>query len=352
MNVVRTYEQVAEDLAASIREDGTIVIRERAIPLPKSLSTEARTWFRAKFREFSDKSALSNHSPITVSDFVQSNNRYHDTINAQWLRAYPVHIELGREIGGVPTDVVSPLPGAPVARRALINIFAGMGIFGTNLCHEAIVLSNLMRANAYVPRYRTMPEHSPGESLEDVCTVYKELLKEYPAENIALFGSCSGGAMAMQVVVRMLQERIATPGAIASLTPAVDIDGDSTAVNMGLYPDAVQVLQLRDIESDLEGRLDPVPARPDPNDPVVSPIRASLHRFPPTLLIAGGRDMRCSGATILHRAMRRAGADADLVIFDAMFHYFHSIVDFPESKELFDLTARFFDRKLGGAARP
>jgi epsilon-lactone hydrolase len=334
-------------LLSTVGADGTIHLKDRAIPLPKSLSEEAAAWYRARFREFADRGRLADHQVQTAQEIFAASNRFNDLIDAQWLRAYPANIERDRKIADVRTDIVSPVAGELPARRALINIFPGMGIYGDSQSHEGIVVCNLMRTPVYIPRYRTMPEHSGFDGLEDVCAVYKELLNEYPAANIGVFGSCSGGFMAMQLVVRMLQEGLPVPGAIALLTVTLDIEGDSNVINEGLYPDPLLLLQFRDVERDLEGRIQEPPT--DPNSPVASPVRSSLRRFPPTLLIAGGRDRRCSGATLNHRAMRRAGADADLFIFDGMFHFFHRIFDFPESKELFDIVTRFFHAKLGSA---
>jgi acetyl esterase/lipase len=86
----------------------------------------------------------------------------------------------------------------------------------------------------------------------------------------------------------------------------------------------------------------------DPADPLVSPIRADLAGFPPTLCVAGTRDLLLSGTANFHRALLRKGVDARLVVVDAMPHAHWYQVGIPEATEALEVMARFFDEKLGG----
>ena len=55
--------------------------------------------------------------------------------------------------------------------------------------------------------------------------------------------------------------------------------------------------------------------------PLVSPIYADFGPgFPPALLSSGTRDLLLSCTVRLHRALREAGVEADLHVFDAMWH--------------------------------
>jgi monoterpene epsilon-lactone hydrolase len=80
---------------------------------------------------------------------------------------------------------------------------------------------------------------------------------------------------------------------------------------------------------------------------VLSPVYADLKGFPPTLFITSTRDLLLSGTTILHRAFLRAGADAQLVVFEALPHAFWNDAHLPESKEAYGIMAGFFDKNLG-----
>lgn len=87
----------------------------------------------------------------------------------------------------------------------------------------------------------------------------------------------------------------------------------------------------------------------DPSDPLVSPARSLevLAKFPPTLLLTGTRGWDMSAAIQTHRLLIKAGIKADLHLWDGMGHGFFANVDLPESKEVYDVVAKFFNSHLG-----
>ena len=52
----------------------------------------------------------------------------------------------------------------------------------------------------------------------------------------------------------------------------------------------------------------------------------------------------------MQRRLLAVGVDAELVVFDGLWHAFFVFPDLPESKEAYGLIARFFDRRLGRVA--
>jgi len=85
------------------------------------------------------------------------------------------------------------------------------------------------------------------------------------------------------------------------------------------------------------------------DDPLVSPAvsPAVLAKYPPTLLITATRDFAMSGAINTDVRLTKAGVDSELHVWDGLFHGFFYNADVPESKEAFDIMAKFFDRHLG-----
>jgi len=49
---------------------------------------------------------------------------------------------------------------------------------------------------------------------------------------------------------------------------------------------------------------------------------------------------------LLHRKLRNAGIEADLNVFEGMWHFFLENPDLPESREAMTALARFLDRHL------
>jgi acetyl esterase/lipase len=85
----------------------------------------------------------------------------------------------------------------------------------------------------------------------------------------------------------------------------------------------------------------------DMKDPMLSPVYGDMHGFPPTILTSGTRDLLLSNTVRVHRKLRQAGVEAFLQAYEGMAHA-HYIRDdtAPESREVFDEIAGFFDHPL------
>ena len=87
----------------------------------------------------------------------------------------------------------------------------------------------------------------------------------------------------------------------------------------------------------------------NPADPLVNPINSSevLSKFPPTLIVTGTRGMELSGALYTHSQLVKLGVDAELYVWEGLFHGFFYNPDVPECKDAYNVRVRFFDRHLG-----
>ena len=82
----------------------------------------------------------------------------------------------------------------------------------------------------------------------------------------------------------------------------------------------------------------------DSNDPLVAPASSPevLAKFPPTLIVTGTRAFELSNAVYTHAQLVKHGVDADLHVWEGMFHGFFYNPDVPESRECYDVIVRFF----------
>jgi monoterpene epsilon-lactone hydrolase len=87
----------------------------------------------------------------------------------------------------------------------------------------------------------------------------------------------------------------------------------------------------------------------DPKDPMVAPINSPeiMAKFPPTLIITATRGFEMSGALYTHTQLVKLGVDAELHVWEALFHGFFYNPDVPESRDCYDVIVKFFDRHLG-----
>jgi acetyl esterase/lipase len=86
----------------------------------------------------------------------------------------------------------------------------------------------------------------------------------------------------------------------------------------------------------------------DSKDPLAYPINSPdlLAKFPPTLFITATRSFEFASAINSDNALSNAGVDAELHVWDGLPHAFWYNSDLPESREAYQVIARFFDRQL------
>lgn len=283
---------------------------------------------------------------------IEGLRRFHseatDQLLAKMRETYPVSIE-PRKIAGIDTQVVTPQAG--VARnntqRVLINLHGGAFTFGSGNggLVESVPIAATERIEVIAVDYRLAPENKFPAATQDVAAVYRELLKTYRPENIGIYGCSAGGILAAESVAWFSSHGLPGPGAIATLcATGAEIDGDSAYVAPLLFgtpiPEGGHPLLLTSL---------PYFQGVDPQDALAFPIVSAqvLARFPPTLLIAGNRDFSASSLTLMHRRLRAVDVDAELYLFDGMWHAFVVDSSLPESREVYGIVARFFDSHLG-----
>jgi epsilon-lactone hydrolase len=319
--------------SSTIAPDGTAYVT-RIVPVPRTISAEAQ---KSLARVVSDAV-----TPETLEQRRAGTDKWQAGAGEISKRLYPVNVA-SDTIAGVPVRIVAPLNPDPSKRdRVLINLHGGGFNSDSGSLSETIPIANLTRTKVVAVLYRLAPEHPFPAGLEDVIAVYKELLKTYQPNRIAIYGTSAGAILTAEVTSKLKQLHLPLPAATGIFSGMGDFSklGDSFAIYA---------------LNGFSGHLDPPQAGPrdreyvgttDLSDPVLSPIYADLSGFPPTLFITSGRDLLLSGTTVLHRAYLRAGVDAQLVVFEALPHAFWNNPTLPESKEADALMASFFDKYL------
>jgi epsilon-lactone hydrolase len=309
----------------------------RVIPLPRTISPQAREYLARPLSDAPTKQTLAEKRAQT--DAMQARD-------SEANRAiYPVNIDAST-IAGIPVRIVTPIDPIPAnkANRVLINLHGGGFTTDSGSLTESIPIANLTRTKVVAVLYRLAPEHPFPAAVDDSVAVYKELLKTYKPQHIAIYGASAGGILTAEVAVKIKQLGLPLPGALGIFTGTGDFSrlGDTQAIYSvtglagHLSPPAEGVQWLADYVGSA-----------DPKDPVLSPIYADLRGMPPALFLTSTRDMMLSGTAILHRAFLRAGDDAQLAVFEALNHGFWYEANLPESKEADEMIARFFDTHLG-----
>jgi len=333
-----------------ISPDGTIRLDGVQVPLSDMMSDEGREYLRHLI--------IDKPFGTAVPDLTEERARQ-DGIMFGFLvpmrERYAVDIAEDR-IGGIVVDVVTPAEGiAPEnAGRVLINLHGGGFVTGARSASlvESVPLAALMRIKVISVDYRMGPEYQFPAASEDVAAVYRELLKQYDADHIGVYGCSAGGLLAAQSIAWFQAHDLPSPAAVGVLCASLSgyFGGDASALG-GALTGFLPPLQPAAGE-----RRGPPPSQgptylgaADATDPLVYPLvsdEVSAH-FPPTLFISGTRSFEFSAALNSHNALARLGVESDFHGWDGMFHGFIYNSELPEAREAYAIMANFFQTYLG-----
>ncbi|PYX76845.1 MAG: alpha/beta hydrolase [Acidobacteria bacterium] len=320
--------------SATFDADGTAHIT-RVVPLPATVSPEAQTWLESLTHTTSGPETLAERRARTDAWRVQD--------SAEARKLYPVNVEQATT-AGVRTDIITPMTiPAENKTRILINLHGGGFNSDSGSLIEGVPISNLAKMKVVSVYYRLAPENPFPAAVDDVVAVYKELLKTYKPHSIGIFGTSAGAILTCEVTVKLKQLGLPLPGALGVFSSLADFGrpGDSRQLfTLNGFPGQLQPVDPQHLpDNEYVGKT-------DRKDPVLSPLFADLHSWPPSLLVTSTRDLLLSDTAIFHRALLGAGDDSQLVVFEALPHAFWYHFQLPETREALELMARFFDQKV------
>jgi monoterpene epsilon-lactone hydrolase len=314
-----------------VDDDGTVHWGPRTIPFAPLASTEAKQAYIWLVRFALDG------QPTDAKEFGPWFANHVPALFAREksiaLKLYPV-TEQDQKIGGVDTTVYTPKTIAAKNRNKVI--------FEYEVDSTAIAIASLAQTKVIAVHYGRNPA---VEAHREIVAVYKEMLKTYEPKNIGMFGTSGGCALLHTTMLWLPELKLPFPGAVGLLTCTGRADpGDTQVTQNGLDP----ILSAFLFPTRPQGRPVDISKPRVPGEPPRTPLDGEIPRgYPPSYLLAGTRDMCLSETVLLHRKLRNAGVDADLNVFEGMWHGFYDDTDVPESKEALTDLARFLNARLG-----
>jgi monoterpene epsilon-lactone hydrolase len=324
--------------SVTVDPDGTVEVPASTVPISVYLSPEAKAYVAEHLKDMKDPEMLKPDGGVP-----------------RFLKPYLMrdHEEFAVDrkdytIAGVHAYDYTPKAGVSAAnkKRVLIDLHGGgfSGCWPTCAELESIPVSGIGQIEVISLDYREAPANKFPAASEDVASVYRELLKTHKPEEIGIYGCSAGGMLTAESMAWFQSHSLPMPGAIgilcASASSTFGGDASYTANWLG------------------EARV-PAPARGgtgllgyfagvDPKDPLISPVDSPsvLAKFPPTLVLTGTRGFEMSSAIYTHTELVKVGVDAELHVWEGLFHGFFYNTDVPESKDAFNVIVKFFDKHL------
>ena len=314
-----------------VDSDGSLHFGPRTIPPPALASPESRAVYtRQMVQRAQTAEAKGGIASAHTAEILPPNAPGWSKQEA--LKIYPV-IEENSKIGGINVTIYSPKIIPAKNRNKVIMEF--------EIDAEAIAVASLGQLKVIKVNYRGGGPSIPGN--EDIVSVYRELLKTHKPQEIGMFGASGGCTLAQTTVMWLPQQKLPLPGAVGLNTCSGGSNpGDSRFTNNGLDASLSTAFSG---QPPFGGR-NATPRKP--TDPPATALDGEIPKgYPPAFLLSGTRDMCLSQTVLLHRKLRNAGVEADLNIFEGMWHVFWEHPDMPESREAMQALADFFNKHLG-----
>ena len=236
------------------------------------------------------------------------------------------------EIGGVPVLVTTPKDYNKENDHKCIYYIHGGG-FTVMDPTTMLVFSGPITLQAgirtYSIDYRLAPEYPFPAAVDDCMSVYRELVKRFKPESIALLGDSAGGALSLVTALKASQQNLPLPAALVLSSPATDA---SEVDDTGHILDGWDCV----ISMDRCGlkMMDAYAGKQDRKNPDMSPIYAQYPpKFPPVFIITGTRDILLSNCARLQRVLRNAGIEVRMDVWEGMWHDFIAVPFIPEAQE-------------------
>jgi acetyl esterase/lipase len=336
--VLFAAQAIAQAPASGPRE-----VPAKTVPVPETASPQIQKQIAAPL------TATWNVIPTTPDGWKeQVNAGYQATMKGLPALREALNVKVEPvTIDGVKAYMVTPAVIAPENRnRLLVHVHGGCFVSfpGESGTVEAIYMAGFGKFKVISVDYRMPPDHPYPAGLDDAVTVWKAATKMARPKNMGIFGSSAGGNLTLAMVLRAKQEKLPLPGAIAPGTPMSDLTGAGDSFQTNAMVDNVLVAY----GANCDKRAALYTNGRDLKDPMLSPVYADMHGFPPAILTTGTRDLLLSNTVRVHRKLRQAGVESTLQVFEGQSHaQYYRDVGAPETKEAFEEIARFFDKHLG-----
>jgi monoterpene epsilon-lactone hydrolase len=243
----------------------------------------------------------------------------------------------------VPVYGVTPRGVAADDPRVYMDLHGGALLWGAGQSCALLgkIMASMVGARTWSVDYRMPPDHPYPAGVDDGVTAYRVLLGRTGPLNVILGGASAGGNLAAATVLRARDEGFPLPAGLVLSTPEIDLteSGDTFRTLLGIDTALTSSLMPANLLYAGGHEL---------TEPYVSPLFGDFSPgFSPTWLQSGTRDLFLSNTVLMHRALRHAGIEAELHVFDAATHV--TFMAGPEAEDRTRESRNFVERQWNKA---
>ena len=227
-------------------------------------------------------------------------------------------------------------PEAGRTARALLYLHGGG--FSTDISDiekkMAVKFGRRSGRDVWLPRYPTIMDVSVREIYAMLLETYREMLKSYRPENIAVIGFSAGAtaALAMFEYNNTLEERLPVPGLMIVSSPACEPVTEEEKQLIQLKADTDLMIPASFVDT-----MFPAMRHGEDLPRFMTEITTGdLSGFPFTHIYYTDDEVLSAAAEPLVNAFHRCGAECELHIGKGLFHCYAGIDLFPETRAAFD----------------
>ena len=247
------------------------------------------------------------------------------------------------EVDGIRAKWISP--SHEKSGKIILHLHGGGYVTGGMDSHlmMCIPMAQTLKTKILLPEYRLAPEQPFPAAVDDVVKVYRWALTQgYQPQDIILSGDSAGGGLALATVLSLRDAGNLLPAAVICMSPWTDLTFTGQShITKGKADCVLLTDVLREWAACYAGTE-------TPNNPLISPIYADFHNFPPLLIQVGSDEILLDDSRMLAEKVKADGVNVTLKVWDEMWHVWPALGDLlPESKKSFEEIGEFIDFLVG-----
>lgn len=342
LNIARMAQAIRFVLLSLLLSSVTAMATD-TVPLPDTISPEAKAVI--EFLQSAGLKQLKGPAPDDIAGWKALHDAQEKALEAP---NKAVLDQLGATvtdavIGGVPVLDIRP-KGWTDDGRVIVYIHGGAF---TLFSARSMAGLGALVANAAGMRMLSIDYTNPPAAQWDtvqaqVDAVLKGIVAQgTPIDRVALFGDSAGGNLVIRAVLKLRDEGAGLPAAVLLFSPWADLSNSGdTAITL---PEADPTLSYGGL---LANSARAYAGELDLKDPRVSPLYANFAKgFPPALIQDGTRTILLSDSVRTYRALKAAGQDAVIDLYEGMWHIFQG-APAPEAAEALASAGAFLRQRL------